>query len=123
MADNISTGDLKINQGSDYRGTVQVYSEDGSDADLTGYTAQAQIRRDVADKCPEVAAEIEITIDPLPGLVHLFVPSSVTVTLCGRYVWDLDLTDPGGVTSTVMDGQAIVRQEVTRKVVMTAGAP
>jgi hypothetical protein len=119
-AGGVAQADLHVYQGSDYPATVEVFNEDGSAADLTGYTAKAQVRRDIADKCADVAAEIVVNIQP--PLIHLSIPREVTETLCGRYVWDLDLIDSAGAVTTIMAGKVIVTQEVTRATVMTVGA-
>lgn len=110
-------------QGSDYAATVRVLNEDGSDADLTGYTAKAQLRRGPADCAPEVSAEMGTTV-VLPNIVVLSLTNAVTSTLCGRYQWDLDLHTDLGQIVTVLAGAAIVTAEVTRDVepAMLAGA-
>lgn len=52
--------DLTIYQGDDMAWTVLVTLEDGiTPADITDYTALAQIRRSVADQDPVVVATID----------------------------------------------------------------
>ena len=104
--------DLYIYQGDDYTALVTVMSDASTPADITGYTAQAQIREDVADNVAEVA--VDIVTDVFSPYISLKIPSSVTVNLCGAYVWDLQVTDPGGLITTLLSGAALVTAEVTR---------
>ena len=109
----LSKADLQIQQGADYAGTVTVAYTDGSPLDLTGWTAQSQLRKGIADCNAEVIYEIGTTI-LAPDKVILNIPNAVTTTLKGRYAWDLDLTNPEGGITTIMAGNADVRAEVTR---------
>lgn len=111
-----STGDLFLYQGADFVAVVTVENEDGTPVDITGWTARAQIRRDVADLDATVAAELTATVES-PN-VKLSLLKDVTRELCGRYVWDLDLDSPDGACWPVMSGKVLVTQEVTRDTVM-----
>src|SRR5262245_31138429 len=108
----LTRDDLKIYQGDDYAGTVTVRNDDGTPADLTGYTAQSQIRRAVADSEPVIAVQITTTIDS-PNIL-LAIPKEETEPLSGRYTWDLQLTSSGNAITTIMAGKVIVTPEVTR---------
>ncbi len=109
---SISNGDLAIIQGDDFAGVVTVRNEDGTNADITGYSAKAQIRRGVADDDPVVAVDIT-TVVASPS-VNLAIPHATTATMSGDYVWDLQLTTPTGAIITVIRGKAKVTMEVTR---------
>ena len=108
----LSTGDLSIYQGDDFAGVVTVRNEDGTPADITGHTAKAQIRRAVADEEPAVAVEIATAVTS-PN-VTLAISHTVTATLSGAYVWDLQLTTPTGAVITVIRGKVKLTNEVTR---------
>lgn len=107
-----SKGDLLIYQGDDYLATVTVANQDGSPVDLTGFTAQAQIREDVADNAPEVVVEIAATVGT--STVELSIPNAETKLLNGAYRWDLQLTSADGFITTVLAGKVTVTAEVTR---------
>jgi hypothetical protein len=110
-----SPGNLNIYQGDDYAATVTVFYINGLPADLTGYTAQSQIRNGPADQDPIVLAEIVATVVP-PNQVTLVIPGSVTTGLSGgSYAWDLQLTSPSGAITTIMAGSAISTSEITRE--------
>lgn len=105
---------LDIYQGDDpaWRVTVMTTDSPPVPADITGYTASAQIRRAVADVDPVVVATIATTVTS-PN-VFLSLTHTQTALLSGRYVWDLQLTAPGGGVSTILKGNVIVTSEVTR---------
>ena len=103
--------DLVIYQGDDFSGTVTVNTETGP-LDLTGYTAQAQIRTAVADTQQNISADIEVTVTP-SNLV-LAIAHDVTKALKGNYVWDLKIVNGNGLISTIVAGNVAVVQQVTR---------
>ena len=107
-----SSADLSIYQGDDWTGIVTVLDEDGTPADISTFTAKAQIRRSIADSDPVVVVEI-VTAVASP-LINLSIPHTVTATLSGSYVWDLQLTGPSGGVTTILRGRAKVESEVTR---------
>ena len=89
-----------------------VTNEDGTAADIDGYTAKAQIRRAVADQEPEVAVEITTLVES--PLINLSIPHTQTVALQGRYVWDLQIVSPTGGITTIVAGKVKLTPEVTR---------
>ena len=104
--------DLRIYQGDDYGAVVTVNGGEPPDV-IAGYTAKAQIREDTADACPDVAAEIVTEV--VSPVINLTLPADVTVNLCGQYVWDLEITDPNGTVTTILAGNVVVTNEVTRE--------
>jgi hypothetical protein len=109
-----SSADLAIYQGDDYAATVTVTDGSNTPPDLTGYTAQAQIRHGPADANPDIVVDITTSITP-PNQIQLSIPHSTTTTLLGpRYLWDLALTAPDGTVETILAGWAVITLEVTR---------
>lgn len=89
--------------------------------DLTGWKAGAQLRRRVADRAPDIAAEMEIQwTDPQHGRFVIFLDHTITQSLRGQYTWDLqmvkppDAANPNEFHQTVMGGCVHVTQDVTR---------
>ena len=117
-----SRANLELYQGDDYSALVTVYEADGTTpVNLTGYTPRAQIRRDVADRAAEVLAEITIAIaDAAGGMLTLALDHDVTVTLSGKLLWDLQLTDSLGGITTILAGAVNVTSEVTREEALAA---
>jgi hypothetical protein len=101
---------LVVYQGDDYAAVVTVSGV----SDLTGYTAQAQIRLGPADTNPQVVVEIETAL-VLPSTINLVIPNAITGQLSGMYAWDLQVTDPNGIISTLLAGNVTVTPEVTRE--------
>jgi len=101
-----------IYQGDDYAADVTVTLEDGTPADITGYTAQAQVRLAVADVDPVVVATF--ATDVQSPQVFLSLTHDQTKVMSGRYVWDLQLVDAGGIVTTILYGNVSVKAEVTR---------
>lgn len=108
--------DLCIYQGDDWAGQVTVLNAaDGTPADLTGYTAQAQIRKAPADQAWWVAAEITCTVNP-PNFISLQLTNQQTTLLTAIYYqWDLQIVSPAGLISTIMGGDVNVTLQVTRE--------
>ena len=108
----ISNVDLRLYQGSDFAARVTITLDENLPADLTGYRAEAEIRRAVADNDPVVAAEMMTTIQSPSVLLAL--TNDKTQLLHGRYVWDLRMIGPADEVVTVMAGKVDVTPEVTR---------
>jgi hypothetical protein len=109
--------DLSIYQGDDWAGLVTVSNPDLSPADLTGYTAQAQIRTGPADQDPLVAAELSCTVQ-VPNQVLLYLSNAQTGAFDGaqQYYWDLQLISATSQITTILFGEVILQQEVTREI-------
>ena len=107
--------DLTIYQGDDMAWIVTVTLEDGTTpADITGYTALAQIRHSVADSDPVVVTSFACIV--ASPEVSMSLTHDQTGLLCGRYVWDLQLTSPADIVTTILGGNVKVTAEVTREV-------
>jgi len=107
--------DLDLYQGDDWAAMVAVLMTDMTPADLTGYTAQSQIRTGPADQVSNVAAEMVCTVVP-PNNISLYLSHAQTTQLTGfGYQWDLQLTSAADEITTIMAGNVNVVQEVTRE--------
>jgi hypothetical protein len=106
----VKTQPLDLYQGDDYAAIVHV-TFGGAPADLTGYTVDAQIRRNNADADP-IEATIGATISGSD--IILDIDKSVTTILPGSHMWDLQLTDATGTVTTIMRGPVRVMLEITR---------
>ena len=106
--------DIGIYQGDDWGAFVTVLDAAGMNKDLTGYTAVAQVRRQVADKDPLIVAELTIAIQTAAPQISLSLTHDQTAPLSESYVWDLELTAPDGIVTTILAGAVRVIPEVTR---------
>ena len=104
---------LYIDQGTDFSVTVDVTDTAGDILNLSGYSATAQIRKTYSSS--SVSASFATSIAESTGQVTLSLTDTQTTGLsAGRYVYDLNITSGGGVTSRVIEGQAIVTPGVNR---------
>lgn len=104
---------LAIYQGDDYGAVASITDETGAPADLTGCTAQAQIRVGPADTNAAIAVEMNTSITG--STVNISIPAALTTQMVGIYAWDCQITRSDGSVSTILAGNAIVTQEVTRE--------
>ena len=104
---------LFIDQGTDFTVTVDVSDATGGILDLTGYSAAAQIRKTYGS-----SSKVDFTTStgtPSQGKVTMSLTDTQTSALeSGRYVYDLNITSGAGVTTRVVEGQAIITPGVTR---------
>lgn len=112
----IRNANLCVYQGDDFACMLTILNcADGTLADLTDFTVQAQIRTGVADQTPgRIAASFTATVI-VPNRVSLWIPREQTRRLRDlNYVWDLQLTSSAGNVTTVLKGDCDVMPEVTR---------
>ena len=108
-----SISNIFIDQGTDFSITVDVTQADGAALNLTGYSAAAQIRKTYGSS--NVSAVFTTSISAAAGQVTLSLTDTQTSGLtAGRYVYDLNITSEAGVTTRVVEGQAIITPGVTR---------
>lgn len=103
---------LQTYQGDDYNATIDVLQFDGTPANLSGYTCIAQIRRDVADRATVVDATFTTSITG--SQIFLSLDDNITATLNGRYRYDVELISSAGHHQTIVSGDLVVRQDVSR---------
>jgi hypothetical protein len=103
---------ITLYQGDDALFIAEVYLENGTPADLAGYVAHAQIRKDYADSEPVIAYTILTYIEAHEVLLP--IPKEATALLGGKYVWDVQLVASDGTTTTILRGDVTTMLEVTR---------
>jgi len=105
--------DLKIYQGDDFSATVTVRNADLSLANISGYTASAQIRSGPADQYSTIIAQLSATVSS--PYVYLALGNAFTALLTqNHYVWDLQLISGSGIKTTILHGDVYPTSEVTR---------
>jgi len=106
---------LTIDQGSDFSTEVTVEDATGNDADLTGYIAAGQVRKNY--KSSSAYNFICSITDPTQGIVNIKMVNAVTeVMKAGRYVYDVEIKSPSGDVTRVLEGQVEVTPSVTRSI-------
>ena len=104
---------LTINGGETFSEDITLFSADGTGVvDLTGFTAQSQIRKTAASY---QFADFTVGItNPTQGLVNVSIASTINERFRpGRYVWDLLLVRPSGFKFIAVEGTVNVRAGVT----------
>ena len=107
---------MKCYQGSTFTLAPQ-WKIDGNYVDVTGYTAAM----DVKNSATSVSSIIElsssngrITVGTTNGKFTLNLSAATTTALAaGQYVYDLEVTSPGGVVTRLLEGGFTIYEGVT----------
>ena len=113
---------ITVNVGEDFNEDLTVFSADGTGVvDLTGFTAQSQIRKTAASY---QFADIQVGItSAAKGEINISIASSITQFFRGgRHMWDLLLVRPSGFKFIAVEGNALVRTGIT-SIVHYYGSP
>lgn len=103
---------LIIDQGTDYSTSINLTDDDGNIVNLSGYTANGQIRKTYSSSN---AVTFGITLESTSGVVILALTDAQTANMtAGRYVYDVFVTDTLNVTSRIVEGIVTVTPRVTR---------
>ena len=106
---------LFIDQGTTFTTTISVADGNGTALDLTGYSGIAQLRK-TYESITSVPFNVTFETPTTNGQVTISLTDAQTSALeSGKYVYDVNLTLPGGVTKTrVVEGVATVNPSVSR---------
>lgn len=101
---------ITIDQGSSFNTTINLTDDAGNLLDLTGYSAESQIRRWYTSN-----TAIDFDTSLVDGTIGLSLSSNATANLVyGRYVYDVKLTDPSNTVTRVVEGIVTVTPGVSR---------
>ena len=102
--------DFTIKRGETFRKDIYFKTE-GNPYDLTGYIAKSQIRPFVESK--ELIAEMECTIYPEKGMIHIELGKEITYNIpAGTYYYDLCL-NKDEINTYYLQGAFIVKKYIT----------
>ena len=99
---------LDLYQGDDFFLDIVVRNDDGTDADLTGWTARSQIRE--TPDSTQILCTFDIDIED--NIVHLHLPNTESVRLTSVCVWDCQIVS--GEIYTLTAGNVRAPRRVTR---------
>ena len=103
---------LVIDQGTTFSTDLSLTDENGDALQLSGYTANSQIRKWYTSANP--AAIFTTSINVNTGTITLSLSANQTSNLVsGRYVYDVEVTD-GATVSRIVEGIVTVTPQVTR---------
>lgn len=104
---------LTVDQGSTFKANIDVTDSDGNELNLTGYTVSGQIRKSYYSL---TAVDFTAFVsNPVSGTIEISLTDTQTNAMkAGRYVYDVEITSPGGEVTRVLEGQVEVTPGVTR---------
>lgn len=103
---------LTIDQGTDYSTSVNLTDADGNVVALSGYTANAQIRKTYSSSN---SVSFSVALQEANGVIQLSLTDAQTANLvAGRYVYDVIVTNQASITSRVVEGIVTITPRVTR---------
>jgi len=103
---------LIIDQGTDYSTSINLTDADGNVINLSGYTANSQIRKTYSSSN---SVAFTTSLDAANGVITLSLTDSQTANLvAGRYVYDVIVNATNSVTSRILEGIVTVTPRVTR---------
>lgn len=115
--------DLVIRQGASFGPyQVTVKNPDDTPVDLTGQIIEGQIRRNALDATAAATFTVSV-VDAAAGEFSFELTSADTAALvagetldsvASRYVWDMDMRDPGNRVVPLFYGECKVFREVSR---------
>ena len=121
MSCEISQTDLCWMRGDTQTLVITYQNSDGEVIDITGYSAKSQLRAKAGDYESPPLAEITeadgIVVDGPAGKLTLTFDDAITgVALDGlkKVVWDVEITSPAGVVTTLAIGSITLVNDVTR---------
>ena len=108
----VYTNNLIINGGTDYSQEYDFFANDGTAANLTNYSAKAQLRK---HKGSSTAVSFTVGfVNRTEGKIKLSIPSWTTGKLKpGRYVYDVMFTKPNGEKDIILEGNINVRAGIS----------
>lgn len=109
---------LLIEQGIPFAQKFRAKNEDGSNKDLTGYTARMQFRTSVGSSIVSLEAttiNAKLFIDVANSALEIRLSETDTQSLVYKqYVYDVELVNASGVPIRFIQGTATISPEVTR---------
>lgn len=102
---------LLIDQGATFSTVIDLVDENGVPVNLSSYTGASQLRRHYTSS-NATSFSVSLTSN---GVVTLALTANQTASLtAGRYVYDVEVTDTGGIVSRIVEGIVTVTPNVTR---------
>jgi hypothetical protein len=104
---------LYVEAGATFSRTITYTNEDGTLFDLTGYTAELQVRETVSS-ATAILTKVP-TIDVEDATLSFTFSAAETSTLTAdKYVYALELTKSDGTVARLVEGDLTVSPEVVR---------
>lgn len=103
---------LVIDQGASFSADIDLVDSNDEIYDLTGYTVASQMRKNYTSSA---AVTFVCSTYGANGKIFLTLTSDTTSNIePGRYLYDVEITSPGGVKTRVVEGVVTVTPGITR---------
>lgn len=103
---------LVIDQGTTYSTDLNLTDENGDALDLSGYSANSQIRKHYTSSN---SVAFTVSVNAVAGVITLSLNANQTSNLTsGRYVYDVEIADASNTISRIVEGIVTVTPQVTR---------
>jgi len=102
---------LIIDQGADYVVELDVADANGNIIDLTGHTANAQLRKHYSSN---TNVAFSAGIDANNKITLTLTAAQTANIVAGRYVYDVKISANSGIVTRVLEGVVTVTPRVTR---------
>jgi len=103
---------LVVDQGTDFSAAVDVVDGDGNTFDLTGYSVNAQMRKNYASSS---ATDFGTETNDTGGQITLTLSNAQTEALSpGRYLYDVEIKSSANSITRVVEGIVTVTPGITR---------
>lgn len=100
-----------IDQGADYSTAIELTDDQESVVDLTGYTANAHIRKTYTSSN---ATPFTVSVNAAFGVLTLDLTANASANMvAGRYVYDVVITSNTAIKSRVVEGIVTITPRVT----------
>jgi len=112
--------DILIEQGATFNLTIRWKDSDGQGIDLDGFEARMQIRKSSQSDTVELeltsdGSDESITFGSDYGFINIDVDANITAGLeIRRGVYDLELINPAGDVTRLVQGSVTISPEVTK---------
>lgn len=104
---------LYIDQGTDFTSIITLTNQDGTILNLTGYSVKSQFR-----KSYNSSSYVEFTATVYnagAGQISLALTAAQSSAVAaGRYLYDIEITAPGGQKTRALEGIIVITPEITR---------
>lgn len=110
--------DIMVDKGSEIPTILEFFDHDRRPISFDGFTALMQVRRTPTSETiiDELSSEGDSPrLKFCADTIRISWPRGITQAItAGRYVYDIQLTQPNGSTVRLVEGALVFRQEVTR---------
>jgi hypothetical protein len=106
--------ELTLDQGTTFETSLSLTNDDQTTIDVTGYSFASQIRKSYYSTNPVANLTVTVTNASTGNVKLSMTPANTANVKAGRYLYDLIMTDTGGVKTRVIEGIITVTPQVTR---------